>query len=140
MATWSADANDDSESRLRIRLLRATAANAGLSTAALIGAAIYIGWLVHRLLGSRPDETPHAWSTWAMAFLLALYGVAAWLLSVGVLRTARKLLRIHEVHERRQHEVYQREQAKLVEAASDARTAELAAAERQQLFMAKVGP
>ena len=49
-----ADANDDSESRLRIRLLRATAANAGLSAAALICAAIYLGWLTHRLLGLTP--------------------------------------------------------------------------------------
>lgn len=129
----------ESEARLRIRLLRATAANAGLSAAALICAAIYMGWLAHRMLGSRPVETPHAWSMWATAFLLVLYGVAAWLLSVGVRRTTRKLLRIHQVTERQQHEAYQREQAKLVEAASAARIAEIAATERQQLFMAKVG-
>ena len=73
----------DNEARLRIRLLRTTAVNAGLSTAALIGAAIYIGWLAHRLLGSRPVETTHAWSMWLTTLLLALYGVAAWLLSVG---------------------------------------------------------
>ncbi len=129
----------EGEARLRIRLLRAIAANAGLSAAALICAAIYMGWLAHRLLGSRPVETPHAWSTWATAFLLVLYGVSAWLLSVGVRRTTRKLLRIHQVTERERHEAYQREQAKLVEAESEARSAGLAAAERQQLFMAKVG-
>ena len=129
----------ESEARLRIRLLRATAANAGLSAAALIFAAIYVGWLAHRLLSSRPVETPHAWSTWATAFLLVLYGVAAWLLSVGVRRTTRKLLRIHQVTERQRHEAYQREQAKLVEAASAARIAEIAATERQQFFMAQVG-
>ena len=129
----------ESEARLRIRLLRATAANAGLSAAALICAAIYMGWLAHRLLGSRPVETPHAWSTWATAFLLVLYAVAAWLLSVGVRRTTRNLLRIHQVTEHQRHEAFQREQAKLVEAASAARFAELAAAERQQFFMAKVG-
>ena len=129
----------ESEARLRIRLLRATAVNAGLSAAALICAAIYMGGLAHRLLGSRPVETPHAWSTWTTAFLLVLYGVAAWLLSVGVRRTTRKLLRIHQVSERQRHEAYQREQAKLVEAASAARIAEIAATERQQLFMAKVG-
>ena len=129
----------DNEARLRIRLLRTTAVNAGLSTAALIGAAIYIGWLAHRLLGSRPVETTHAWSMWLTTLLLALYGVAAWLLSVGVLSTMRKLLQIHRTNERRQHEVFQRELAKRVEAESEARSAGLAATERQQLFMAKVG-
>ena len=132
------DAND-SESRLRIRLLRACAANASLSAAALICAAIYLAWLAHRLLGLRPVETPHAWSTWSAAFLLLLYGAAAWLLTLGVRRTARELLRMHEVRERQRHEAFHREQAKLVEAASAARTAELATTERQQLFMAKVG-
>ena len=120
----------ESEARVRIRLLRATATNAGLSAAALICAAIYMVWLAHRLLSSRPVETLHAWLTWATAFLLVLYGVAAWLLSVGVRRTTRKLLQIHRVTEHERQAAFQREQGKLVEAASAARTAELAAAER----------
>jgi signal transduction histidine kinase len=133
------DSTNDSESRLRSNLLRTTTANAGLSAAALIGATIYLGWLAHRLLGSRPVETPHAWSTWATAFLLVLYGFAAWLLSVAVRRTAHKLLRVHQVTERARREALEREQAKLAEAISAARTAELEAKEQQQLLMAKVG-
>jgi signal transduction histidine kinase len=133
------DSTNDSESRLRASLLRTTAANAGLGAAALIGAAIYLGWLAHRLLGSRPVESTHGWSTWAMAFLLVLYGFAAWLLSVAVRRTAHKLLRVQQTTERVRREAFEREHAKLSEAASAARSAELAAAERQQLLMAKVG-
>jgi signal transduction histidine kinase len=130
---------NDTEAHLRSRLRRTTAANAGLGAAALIGAAIYLGWLAHRLLGSRPVETPHAWSTWATAFLLVIYGFAAWLLSAAVRRTAHKLLRVHEVTERARREALAREQAQLADAQAAARAAELAATERQQLLMAKVG-
>jgi signal transduction histidine kinase len=133
------DSTNDSEARLRSSLLRATAANAGLGAAALIGAAIYLGWLAHRLLGPRPVESTQGWPTWATAFLLVLYGFAAWLLSVAVRRTAHRLLRVQQVTERVRREAFEREHAKLAEAASAARTAELAAAERQQLLMAKVG-
>ena len=133
-----ASANGSESSHLS-SLLRASAANANLSAAALICAAIYVGWLAHRLLGSRPVEPTHAWSSWVTAVLLLLYGVAAWLLSVWVRRTTRKLLQIHQAAEHERHAALQREQAKLVEAASTARSAELAAAERQQLFIAKIG-
>jgi signal transduction histidine kinase len=133
------DGTDDTEARLRTRLLRATAANAGLGAAALIAAAVFIAWLAHRLLDSRAVDSTHAWSTWATAILLVLYGFAAWLLSVAVRRTARKLLRVHQATERTRREAFVREQAKLAEAQSAARTAELTAAERQQLLMAKVG-
>jgi two-component system, sensor histidine kinase len=136
------DSANGTEAHLRSRLLRTTAANAGLSAAALIGVAgvaIYLGWLGQRLLDSRSVENTHAWSTWATAFLLVLYGLAAWLLSVAVRRTAHQLLRLHHVTKRAQREALEREQAKLAQAQSAARTAELAAAERQQLLMAKVG-
>jgi hypothetical protein len=56
-----------------------------------------------------------------------------------VRRTTRNLLRTHQVTDQLRHQAIEREQAMLVEAASAARTAELTATERQQVFMAKVG-
>jgi signal transduction histidine kinase len=81
-------------------------------------------------------ETEHLWVT---AFLLVLYAVAAYRISDQVRRTTRNLLRTHQVTDQLRHEAIEREQAMLVEAASAARTAELTATERQQVFMAKVG-
>ena len=81
-------------------------------------------------------ETEHLWVT---AFLLVLYAVAAYRISDQVRRTTRNLLRTHQVTDQLRHEAIEREQAMLVEAASAARSAELMATERQQVFMAKVG-
>ncbi|MBK6616037.1 HAMP domain-containing sensor histidine kinase [Ottowia sp.] len=81
-------------------------------------------------------ETEHLWVT---AFLLVLYAVAAYRISDQVRRTTRNLLRTHQVTDQLRHEAIEREQAMLVEAAAAARSAELMATERQQVFMAKVG-
>ena len=81
-------------------------------------------------------ETEHLWVT---AFLLVLYAVAAYRISDQVRRTTRNLLRTHQVTDQLRHQAIEREQAMLVEAASAARSAELMATERQQVFMAKVG-
>ena len=81
-------------------------------------------------------ETEHLWVT---VFLLVLYAVAAYRISDQVRRTTRNLLRTHQVTDQLRHEAIEREQAMLVEAASAARSAELMATERQQVFMAKVG-
>lgn len=77
--------------------------------------------------------------SWVTAFLLAVYGLAVVRISDQVRRTTRRLLRTHRITDRLRHEAIQREQALLVEAASAARSAELDATERQQLFMAKIG-
>jgi signal transduction histidine kinase len=77
--------------------------------------------------------------SWVTAFLLAVYGVAVYRISDQVRRTTRRLLRTYRDTDRLRHEAIQREQALLVEAASAARSAELDATERQQLFMAKIG-
>lgn len=77
--------------------------------------------------------------SWVTAFLLAVYGVAVVRISDQVRRTTRRLLRTHRITDRLRHEAIQREQAMLVEAASAARSAEVTATERQQLFIAKIG-
>jgi signal transduction histidine kinase len=76
---------------------------------------------------------------WVTAFLLVLYAVAAYRISDQVRRTTCNLLRTHQVTDQLRHQAIEREQAMLVEAASAARSAELMATERQQIFMAKVG-
>lgn len=94
---------------------------------------------IFRMCDSRakPNSAPTPNSA-TTEFLLAVYGVAVYRISDQVRRTTRRLLRIHRINDRLRQEVIQREQAMLVEAASAARSAELTATERQQLFMAKV--
>jgi signal transduction histidine kinase/F0F1-type ATP synthase assembly protein I len=77
--------------------------------------------------------------SWATALLLVAYGGAVYRISDQVRRTADKLLKTHQLGNRLRSQAVQREREMLLEAATAARSAQVTEAERQQLFMAKVG-